>query len=77
MLTVRIEHARRDMPEHSVVTCAAYDVERIAGGVRLLLDVGSESHRVVEVASPGKAFVMNDQGVTIDVIKTGNRKARR
>ena len=76
MLTVRIEHARRDMPEHSVVTCAAYDVDRIAGGVRLLLDVGTDTERVVDVASPGKAFVMNDQGVTIDVIKT-NRKARR
>jgi hypothetical protein len=75
MFTVRIEHgppgARR------VVTCAAYEVTVIGEGVRLELEKPDEETVAVEIGSRGCAYVMNDAGVTIDVIRPGRKAAKR
>ncbi len=84
MLTLRIEHGRPDMPARRVLTCAAYDVDKTdgKGGVLVRLRIpgagegAPDQHQEVELSSEGTIYVMNDQGVTVDVIrgKERNRK---
>ena len=72
MYTVRIEHGRK--PGHSVVSCAAYDVDETADGgtvvtLRIPTADGEIEKRRIELSQAGKIFVMNDNGVTVDVIR--------
>ncbi len=80
MFTVRIEHGRAGEPRRSVETCAAYDVEDDddAGGVLVTLkkpvEGGPEEKQEIRLRGRGRIFVMNDQGVTIDVIRATKKK---
>ncbi len=72
------------MPRHSVLTCVAYDVDDTdARGdvlVRLQLPPADEGQqgeeREVELSSEGTIYVMNDAGVTVDVIRGNERKRK-
>lgn len=70
MFTVRIEHGPPG--SRRVVTCTAYEVTVVGNGVRLCLE-RSEDELEVDISPKGCAYVMNDAGVTIDVIRPGRK----
>ena len=72
MFTVRVDHGPVPQKSRSVYGCDRYSVEMAEDGrtatVSLFDGAGTESK--VHVGEGGIAYVMNERGLTVDVIRT-------
>jgi hypothetical protein len=75
MFTVRIEHGAPG--ERKVIECGGYEVKTEDDETILTLDGDSDEPRTINIERTGVAYVMNDQGVTVDVIRPDGRKKKR
>lgn len=68
MFTVRVDRGRES---HTAVCCARYTVTATEGGAaRLVLqDVAGRALETVLVGGGDIAYVMNESGVTVDVVR--------
>lgn len=67
MFAIRVHIA--DQPGHSVKECSEYRVVPNGGGVDVVMQT-SDGERVVELRRGSIAFVMNQTGKTVDVIRS-------
>lgn len=74
MFTVRVEHGPSQPGAHNVYACVEYGVTLIENGRRATLKLWKKSvddePAEIALANGGAAFIMNDVGQTIDVVRT-------
>jgi len=79
MFAIRVEHNKDGQPSHTMYRANRYTVYHEKEGhlVRLELVQGTGDPDEVQVIDGGVAYVMNNEGVTVDVIRTRATKGRK
>lgn len=72
MFTVRIDHGPNPQLNRTVYSCAGYAVRVSDGETVMALELATGKEEVP--LQGGIAYVMNDHGVTVDVVRSTRRK---